>query len=98
MAGKALETVQETRRWLQSVKPYLDSRNLAVGIPYPGSRWWTRSQESGIGIYVYNCNRIIGFSTRDEILVRPHGCTIENMFKVKVTYAFPQHFCARANP
>jgi radical SAM superfamily enzyme YgiQ (UPF0313 family) len=85
MAGETVETMRETQKWLLSVKPYLDSCNLAVGIPYPGSRWWTHPQESGIDIVDYNYDNqwIVGFSARNEILVRPHGCTVEEMFKVK---------------
>jgi radical SAM superfamily enzyme YgiQ (UPF0313 family) len=85
MAGETMETMAETQKWLLSVKPYLDSCNLAVGIPYPGSRWWTHPQESGIDIVDYNYDNqwIVGFSARNEILVRPHGCTVEEMFKVK---------------
>lgn len=85
MAGETLETMRETQKWLLSVKPYLDSCNLAVGIPYPGSRWWTHPNESGIEIVDYNYDNqwIVGFSARDEILVRPHGCTVEQMFQVK---------------
>lgn len=85
MAGETPETLRETQRWLLSVKPYLDSCNLAVGIPYPGSRWFTHPQESGIDIVDYNYDNqwIVGFAARDEILVRPHGCTVEEMFKGK---------------
>lgn len=85
MSGETMETMRETQNWLLSVKPYLDSCNLAVGIPYPGSRWWTHPQESGIDIVDYNYDNqwIVGFSARDEILVRPHGATIEEMFKIK---------------
>lgn len=85
MAGETVDTVRETQEWLSSVKPYLDSCNLAVGIPYPGSRWWTHPQESGIDIVDYNYDNqwIVGFAARDEILVRPHGATIDDMFKIK---------------
>ncbi len=85
MAGETVETARETQAWLKSVRPYLDSCNLAVGIPYPGSRWWTHPQESGIDIVDYNYDNtwIVGFSARDEILVRPHGATVEEMFKIK---------------
>jgi len=85
MSGETMETMKETQDWLISVKPYLDSCNLAVGIPYPGSRWWTHPQESGIDIVDYNYDNqwIVGFSARDEILVRPHGATVEEMFKIK---------------
>lgn len=85
MAGETLETAYETMDWLKSVKPYLDSCNLAVGIPYPGSRWWTHPDESGIEIRDYNYDNqwIVGFSARDEILVRPHGSTVEEMFRIK---------------
>ena len=85
LAGETIETWRETEEWLLSVKPYLDSCNLAVGIPYPGSRFWTHPQESGIDIIDYNYDDqwIVGFAARDEILVRPHGCTVDEMFKVK---------------
>lgn len=85
LAGETVETARETQAWLKSVKPYLDSVNLAVGIPYPGSRFWTHPNESGIEIVDYNYDNtwIVGFSARDEILVRPHGCTVEEMFQVK---------------
>jgi len=85
LAGETMETAKETIAWLKSVKPYLDSCNLAVGIPYPGSRWWTHPQESGLEILDYNYDNqwIVGFSARDEILVRPHGTTIKEMFTIK---------------
>jgi len=85
LAGETLETARETMAWLKSVKPYLDSCNLAVGIPYPGSRWWTHPRESGDDILDYNYDNqwIVGFSARDEILVRPHGTTVEEMFQIK---------------
>ncbi len=85
MAGETIETARETQEWLLSVKPYLDSCNLAVGIPYPGSRWWTHPKESGIEILDYNYDNqwIVGFSARDEVLVRPHGATLEEMFQIK---------------
>lgn len=85
MSGETMKTMKETMDWLLSVKPYLDSCNLAVGIPYPGSRWWTHPFESGIDIVDYNYDNqwIVGFSARDEILVRPHGATVEEMFKIK---------------
>jgi anaerobic magnesium-protoporphyrin IX monomethyl ester cyclase len=85
MAGETVETARETMDWLLSVKPYLDSCNLAVGIPYPGSRWWTHPEDSGIEIIDYNYDNqwIVGFSARDEILVRPHGATVEDMFRIK---------------
>jgi radical SAM superfamily enzyme YgiQ (UPF0313 family) len=85
MAGETLETMKETQDWLLSVKPYLNSCNLAVGIPYPGSRWWTHPQESGLDIIDYNYDNqwIVGFSARDEVLVRPHGCTVKEMYKIK---------------
>lgn len=85
LAAETLSTAEETRQWLKSVKPYLDSCNLAVGIPYPGSRYWTHPQESGIDILDYNYDNqwIVGFAARDEILVRPHGATVEDMFRIK---------------
>jgi anaerobic magnesium-protoporphyrin IX monomethyl ester cyclase len=85
MAGETMETMKETQDWLLSVKPYLNSCNLAVGIPYPGSRWWTHPQESGIDILDYNYDNqwIVGFSARNEVLVRPHGCTVEEMYRIK---------------
>lgn len=85
LAGETKETARETMAWLETVKPYLDSCNLAVGIPYPGSRWWTHPQESGLDILDYNYDNqwIVGFSARDEVLVRPHGATIEEMFQIK---------------
>ena len=85
LAGETMETARETMAWLLSVKPYLDSCNLAVGIPYPGSRWWTHPQESGLDILDYNYDNqwIVGFSARDEVLVRPHGATVKEMFEIK---------------
>jgi radical SAM superfamily enzyme YgiQ (UPF0313 family) len=85
LAGETMETAKETMAWLLSVKPYLDSCNLAVGIPYPGSRWWTHPQESGLDILDYNYDNqwIVGFSARDEVLVRPHGATVKEMFEIK---------------
>jgi radical SAM superfamily enzyme YgiQ (UPF0313 family) len=85
MSGETLETMRETQAWLLSVKPFLDSCNLAVGIPYPGSRWWTHPNESAIDIYDYNYDNqwIVGFSARDEIIVRPHGVTVDEMFQIK---------------
>jgi radical SAM superfamily enzyme YgiQ (UPF0313 family) len=85
LAGETLDTARETQRWLLEVKPYLDSCNLAIGIPYPGSRWWTHPRESGLDILDYNYDNqwIVGFSARDEILVRPHGTTVDEMFHIK---------------
>jgi radical SAM superfamily enzyme YgiQ (UPF0313 family) len=85
LAGETRETARETMAWLASVKPYLDSCNLAVGIPYPGSRWWTHPQASGLEILDYNYDNqwIVGFSARDEILVRPHGTTVAEMYQIK---------------
>lgn len=85
LAGETMETAKETLGWLESVRPYLDYCNLAVGIPYPGSRFWTHPTESGIEIVDYNYDNtwIVGFNARDEILVRPHGCTVDEMFKIK---------------
>lgn len=85
LAGETVDTARETMDWLASVRPYLDSCNLAVGIPYPGSRFWTHPEESGIEIldYNYDSQWIVGFSARDEIIVRPHGTTVEEMFRVK---------------
>jgi len=85
MAGETLDTMKETQDWLMKVKPYLNSCNLAVGIPYPGSRWWTHPRESGITIHDYNYDNqwIVGFSARDEILVQPDGVSVEEMFRVK---------------
>lgn len=85
LAGETMETAKETLGWLEKVRPYLDYCNLAVGIPYPGSRFWTHPAESGIEIVDYNYDNtwIVGFNARDEILVRPHGCTVDEMFKIK---------------
>lgn len=85
LAGETPETARETMDWLRGVHGKLDSCNLAVGIPYPGSRFWTHPQESGIDILDYNYDNqwIVGFSARDEIIVRPHGCTVDEMFKIK---------------
>jgi radical SAM superfamily enzyme YgiQ (UPF0313 family) len=48
-------------------------------------RWWTHPQESGIDILDYNYDNqwIVGFSARNEVLVRPHGCTVEEMYRIK---------------
>ena len=85
LAGETEETARETIAWLEEVRPYLDACNLAVGIPYPGSRFWTHPMESGIDILDYNYDNqwIVGFSARDEIIVRPHGISTDGMFKVK---------------
>jgi radical SAM superfamily enzyme YgiQ (UPF0313 family) len=85
LAGETVETAQETMDWLEEVRPYLDSCNLAVGIPYPGSRFWTHPVESQIEIVDYNYDNqwIVGFSARDEIIVRPYGVTYDEMFKIK---------------
>ncbi len=85
LAGETMETAKETLEWLHEVRPYLDACNLAVGIPYPGSRFWTHPTESGIEIVDYNYDNtwIVGFSARHEILVRPHGCTYDEMFLIK---------------
>jgi len=85
LAGETRETMEETMEWLLSIKPYLDSCNLAVAIPYPGSRFWTHPQESGINILDYNYDNqwIVGFSARDEVIVQPHGCEVDEMFKMK---------------
>lgn len=86
MAGETPETLRETQRWLTSVKPYLDSAVLSLGVPYPGSRWWTHPQQSGIDILDYNYDNqwLVGFSARDELLVRPHGCQIDDLHRAKV--------------
>lgn len=85
LAGENLETARETMDWLSSVKPYLDSCNLAVGIPYPGSRFWSHPHESRIEILDHNYDHqwIVGFSARNEILVRPYDTTYDEMMKVK---------------
>jgi anaerobic magnesium-protoporphyrin IX monomethyl ester cyclase len=85
MSGETPETLEETKRWLMSVKPYLDSCNVAVGIPYPGSRWWTHPRESGLTICDYNYDNqwIVGFSARNEVLVVPDGTTRDAMLKEK---------------
>jgi len=85
LAGETMETAKETLGWLEKVRPSLDYCNLAVGIPYPGSRFWTHPRESGIEIVDYNYDNtwIVGFNARDEILVRPDGCTIDEMFRIK---------------
>ncbi len=85
MAGETAETLQETKDWLLSVRDDLDSCNVAVGIPYPGSRWWTHPKESQIEIADYNYDNqwIVGFSARDEVIVRPQGMTLDEMFVEK---------------
>jgi radical SAM superfamily enzyme YgiQ (UPF0313 family) len=85
LAGESMETAKETMDWLSSVKPYLDSCNLAVGIPYPGSRFWSHSKECRIEILDYNYDHtwIVGFSARNEILVRPYDTTYDEMMRVK---------------
>jgi radical SAM superfamily enzyme YgiQ (UPF0313 family) len=85
LAGETLETAKETMDWLESVRPYLDYCNLAVGIPYPGSNFWTKPTDVGIEIVDFNYDNqwIVGFSARDEIIVRPFGCTYDEMFVVK---------------
>lgn len=85
LAGETMETAKQTLGWLETVRPYLDSCNLAVAIPYPGSRFWTHPDESGIEIRDYNYDNqwIVGFSARDEIIVRPHGVTVDEMFRIK---------------
>lgn len=85
LAGETMETAKQTLDWLADVRPNMDYCNLAVGIPYPGSKFWTNPHESGIEILDYNYSNqwIVGFSARDEILVRPYGCTVDEMFKVK---------------
>lgn len=85
LAGETLDTARETMDWLASVKPYLDSCNLCVGIPYPGSRFWSHPTESGIEIIDYNYEHqwIVGFNAREEILVRPFGMTRDEMMQLK---------------
>lgn len=85
LAGETMETAKETLGWLGEMRDHLDYCNLAVGIPYPGSRFWTHPRESGITIVDYNYDNtwIVGFNARDEILVQPDGCTIDEMFKIK---------------
>lgn len=85
LAGETIETARETQEWLMKVKPYLDSCNLAVGIPYPGSRFWSHPVESRIEILDYNFDHqwIVGFSARNEILVRPYDTTYDEMMKMK---------------
>jgi anaerobic magnesium-protoporphyrin IX monomethyl ester cyclase len=88
MAGETRETLQETKDWLLSVRPYLDSCNVAVGIPYPGSRWWTNPEESQIEIHDYNYDNqwIVGFSARNEVIVRPHGMSVDEMMEEKKSF------------
>lgn len=85
LAGETPETAKQTLDWLAETRQNMDYCNLAVGIPYPGSKFWTHPHESGIEILDYNYSNqwIVGFSARDEILVRPYGCTVDEMFKVK---------------
>lgn len=85
LAGETQTTSLETQFWLKSVRPYLDSCNLAVGIPYPGSRYWTHPHESKIQILDYNYDHywIVGFSSRNQILVRPYGISVEEMMRIK---------------
>jgi anaerobic magnesium-protoporphyrin IX monomethyl ester cyclase len=85
LAGETMETARETMSWLSSVKPYLDSCNLAVGIPYPGSRFWSHPVESRIEILDHNYDHqwIVGFSARNEILVRPYESTVDEMMALK---------------
>jgi hypothetical protein len=47
--------------------------------------WDPHRQITGIEILDYNYDNqwIVGFSARDEILVRPHGCSVEDMFEIK---------------
>lgn len=85
LAGETKETAKETMQWLHDVQPYLDSCNLAVGIPYPGSRFWSDPEKSRIEILDYNYDHtwIVGFSARNEILVRPYDTTRDEMMEVK---------------
>jgi anaerobic magnesium-protoporphyrin IX monomethyl ester cyclase len=85
MSGETRETIRETQRWLLSVKPYLDQVSCSLGIPYPGSRWWTSPEASGIEILDYNYDSmwLVGFSARDEVLVKPHGMTVDDLHRGK---------------
>ncbi len=84
MAGETLATCAESYDQL-ATEPFLDHAVLAMGVPYPGSRWWTHPEDSGIAILDYNYDNqwLTGFSAREEILVRPHGCTVEELFQIK---------------
>lgn len=85
LAGETIETAHETMKWVKENRDVIDMCNLAVGIPYPGSRFWSHPNESRIEILDYNYDNqwIIGFSAREEILVRPYDVTVDEMMQVK---------------
>jgi radical SAM superfamily enzyme YgiQ (UPF0313 family) len=85
LPGETEATMHETMRWLESVHPYLDSCNLAVTIPYPGSQLWAQPYENGIEILNYNYDSywIVGFASREEVLVRPLDMSAQKMVELK---------------
>lgn len=85
LPGETRSTMHETMRWLTSVKSDLDSCNLAVAIPYPGSQLWNEPERNGIEIMNFNYDDqwIVGFASRDELLVRPLGVPLDEMLTMK---------------
>jgi len=85
LPGETRATMHETMRWLELVKPNLNSCNLAVAIPYPGSQLWNAPAQYGIEIVNYNYDDqwIVGFASRDELLVRPLSVDLAEMLRMK---------------
>ena len=85
LPGENADTMHETMRWLESVKPNLDSCNLAVAIPYPGSQLWKTPAACGVEIVSFNYDDqwIVGFASRDELLVRPLAVGLDEMLRMK---------------
>jgi anaerobic magnesium-protoporphyrin IX monomethyl ester cyclase len=85
LPGETRSTMHETMRWLASVKADLNSCNLAVAIPYPGSQLWKEPARNGIEIMNFNYDDqwIVGFASRDELLVRPLGVSLGDMLAMK---------------
>lgn len=85
LPGETEATTYATMDWLTSVRPLLDSVNLAVAIPYPGSQLWREPETHGVQILDYNYDHfwIVGFASRDSLLLRPMETDLPTMLRLK---------------
>ena len=83
LAGETAETARATREWIRLARP--DTINLTMAIPHPGTRYWTHPEESGVEILDYNYDHqwIVGWSTRDSLLMRPLSLSLSELHSVK---------------
>lgn len=51
--GESLETVEETRAWLEKERP--DDFDVTVITPYPGSPYYDDAVETSSGVFTYTC-------------------------------------------